>query len=123
MTEVSEGNGRGEAGPGPITLDPPTSAAKPKVVPHFTPAERAARGKAARAEVPRSSQAEIDFPKSRDPVGAAGGAGGVAGAGAGADPLRADAGVAVRVLSRRRADHGGGSGADAELGLRVAAVR
>ena len=31
------------------------SPSKPKVVPHFTPAERAARGKAARAEVPRSS--------------------------------------------------------------------
>ena len=31
------------------------------MVPHFTPAERAARGKAARAEVPRSSQAEIEF--------------------------------------------------------------
>ncbi|MFO7571723.1 MAG: DUF2252 domain-containing protein [Gaiellaceae bacterium] len=40
-----------------------------KVVSHFTPAERAARGKAARAEVPRSTQAEIVFPKERDPVG------------------------------------------------------
>ena len=39
-----------------------------KVVAHFTRAERAARGKAARAEVPRSSQADIDFPKPRDPV-------------------------------------------------------
>jgi len=43
-------------------------AAQPKVVPHFTPAERAARGKAARAEVPRTSQAEIEVPKDRDPV-------------------------------------------------------
>ena len=42
--------------------------AKPKVVPHFTRAERAARGKAARAEVPRSSQAEIEFPERRDPI-------------------------------------------------------
>jgi len=41
----------------------------PKVVPHFTRAERAARGKAARAEVPRSVQAEIEFPKRRDVVG------------------------------------------------------
>jgi uncharacterized protein (DUF2252 family) len=41
---------------------------KPKVVPHFTRAERAARGKAARVEVPRSSQAGIDFPKWRDPI-------------------------------------------------------
>ena len=39
-----------------------------KAVPHFTRAERAARGKAARAEVPRSSHAEIDFPEARDPV-------------------------------------------------------
>ena len=41
---------------------------KPKAVPHFTRAERAARGKAARAEVPRSLQGEIDFPERRDPV-------------------------------------------------------
>jgi uncharacterized protein (DUF2252 family) len=39
-----------------------------KVVPHFTRGERAARGKAARAEVPRSSQAQIEFPSERDPV-------------------------------------------------------
>jgi uncharacterized protein (DUF2252 family) len=44
------------------------SKVEPKVVPHFTRAERAARGKAARAEVPRASQAEIDIPKDRDPV-------------------------------------------------------
>jgi uncharacterized protein (DUF2252 family) len=37
-------------------------------VPHFTRAERAARGKAARAEVPRAVQAEIEFPGDRDPV-------------------------------------------------------
>ena len=42
--------------------------AKPKAVPHFTRAERAARGKAARAEMPRSLQGEIDFPEQRDPV-------------------------------------------------------
>ena len=50
---------------------PPTdgkSPSKPKVVPHFTPGERAARGKAARAEIPRSTQADIAFPKRRDPV-------------------------------------------------------
>jgi len=41
---------------------------KPKAVPHFTRAELAARGKAARAEVPRSVQGEIDFPERRDPV-------------------------------------------------------
>ena len=43
--------------------------AKPRVVPHFTVGERAARGKAARAEVPRSSQAGIEFPSLRDPIG------------------------------------------------------
>jgi uncharacterized protein (DUF2252 family) len=41
---------------------------KTKVVAHFTPGERAARGKAARAEIPRSSQAEIEFRKRRDPI-------------------------------------------------------
>ena len=41
---------------------------KPKPVPHLTLPQRAARGKAARAEVPRSAQAEIDFPERRDPV-------------------------------------------------------
>jgi uncharacterized protein (DUF2252 family) len=43
--------------------------AKPRPVPHFTPEERAARGKAARAEVPRSSHGDWE-PASdrRDPV-------------------------------------------------------
>ena len=43
-------------------------AAATKAVPHFTRAERAARGKAARAEIPRSSHAQIEFPPDRDPV-------------------------------------------------------
>jgi hypothetical protein len=44
-------------------------SSKPKVVPHFTPAERAARGKAARAEVPRSSHGAWEAgPNRRDPV-------------------------------------------------------
>ena len=38
-------------------------------VSHFSRSERAARGKAARAEVPRSVQGEIQFPKRRDPIG------------------------------------------------------
>ena len=50
---------------GSSSREPPP---KPKAVPHFTRAERAARGKAARAEVPRSLQGEIDFPERRDPV-------------------------------------------------------
>ena len=35
---------------------------------HLTRGERVARGKAARAEVPRSAHAQIEFPQSRDPV-------------------------------------------------------
>src|SRR4051794_34937133 len=35
---------------------------------HPTRAERVARGKAARAALPRSRQAEIDFPAGRDPI-------------------------------------------------------
>jgi uncharacterized protein (DUF2252 family) len=37
-------------------------------VPHFTAEERAARGRAARAECPRSSHAGFDLPAGRDPV-------------------------------------------------------
>ncbi len=44
------------------------TAGKPKVVPYFTRAERGAKGKMARADVPRSTQAEIEFPVRRDPV-------------------------------------------------------
>ena len=44
-------------------------SSKREAVPHFTPAERAARGKAERAEVPRSSHAEWEPPHNRrDPV-------------------------------------------------------
>ena len=41
----------------------------PAVVEHFTEAERAARGKAARAEVPRASHATLEPSPDRDPVG------------------------------------------------------
>src|SRR4051812_24976008 len=52
------------------TLEPGsgTRSSASKVVDHFTPAERAARGKAARAEVPRTTQSDIEFPTPRDPV-------------------------------------------------------
>jgi len=40
-------------------------AARPQAVPHLTVAERAARGKAARAEVPRSSHASFEPPPRR----------------------------------------------------------
>ena len=43
-------------------------ASAAKVVAHLTRGERAAGGKAARAEVPRSAQAQIDFDTPRDPV-------------------------------------------------------
>jgi uncharacterized protein (DUF2252 family) len=44
------------------------SASTPTAVRHLTIRERAARGKAARAEVSRSGQAVIEFPKSRNPI-------------------------------------------------------
>jgi uncharacterized protein (DUF2252 family) len=44
-------------------------ANRARTVPHFSPAERAARGKAARSEVPRSSHGEWEPPSKRpDPV-------------------------------------------------------
>ena len=49
-----------------------TAASKPKakpVLPHLSVAERVARGKAARAEVPRSRHAEFEPPRDRaDPI-------------------------------------------------------
>ena len=45
------------------------SASRPRAVPHFTPAERAARGRAARGELPRSAHAEWEpGPRRRDPI-------------------------------------------------------
>ncbi len=69
--EVTKGLSDEERAPGRAAAaksDPVVEDAAAKAVPHFTRAERAARGKAARAEVPRSTQGEIDFPKRRDPV-------------------------------------------------------
>src|SRR5215470_7104514 len=43
-------------------------AAPPAKVLHFTPAERTARGRAARAEAPRTSHAALDLAPDRDPV-------------------------------------------------------
>ena len=51
-----------------LPTDGRTGSRAPKVVDHFTRAERAARGKAARAEVPRTTQRDVEFPKPRDPV-------------------------------------------------------
>ena len=46
---------------------PPARAAAPEV-PHFTVDERAARGRSARAECPRSSHAGFELAEDRDPV-------------------------------------------------------
>jgi uncharacterized protein (DUF2252 family) len=46
-----------------------TARRSPKPVPHPTRAERVAGGRAARADVPRSAHAGIEFPEPRDPVG------------------------------------------------------
>ena len=43
-------------------------AAPAPAVPHFTPSERAARGRSARAECPRSSHADFELADDRDPV-------------------------------------------------------
>jgi uncharacterized protein (DUF2252 family) len=51
-----------------IQIDKTTAPSPPPRVPHFTAAERAARGRAARAEVPRASHAVLDAVEGRDPV-------------------------------------------------------
>ena len=81
------------------------AATRPPVEPvaHFTVAERAARGRAARADVPRRSHASWEpSPGRADPVELLEEQAEVAGGGARADPLRADARLAVHVLPRRR---------------------
>ena len=83
-------------------------SSRPTPVPHFTPAERAARGKAARAELPRSAHAAVGAGAgTQRPGGRARGASADAAARTRADPLRAHARVAVRLLPRRRAPDGG----------------
>src|SRR3954449_7739415 len=47
---------------------PESEPAAPKVL-HFSPDERAARGKAARADAPRTSHSALDLTEGRDPVG------------------------------------------------------
>ena len=93
-------------------------------VDHFTVEERVARGKQARADVRRSSHADWEPPPHRpDPGRAARGAGEDACAGARADPLRADARLAVHVLPRRRLPDGVRSRRDAAHGSAHAALR
>ena len=90
----------------------------------MTPAERAARGKEARAAVPRDSHAVFDpGPGRPGPGRPAGGAGDHARCGARADPLRTHDGLAVYVLSWRCAAHGRRPGAHPGLGVAGAGVR
>ena len=70
-------------------------------------AERVARGKAARADVPRAAHAEFDpGPGAAGPGRPAREPGRDPRARAGADPLRAHAGLAVHLLPRRGPGHG-----------------
>ena len=71
MTEVEKSQERPI--PESVDVDEPVPAdgdsSMPKAVPHFTTDERVARGKAARAEVPRSAHAEWEPASNRrDPV-------------------------------------------------------
>ena len=95
-----------------------TTTAAASAVPHLSVAERVARGKAARDEVPRASHAV--YTPSNDPgrsARCAGAAGHDPCPRAGADSIWPDARVAVHVLPRRRDDHGRGSGRDATVRL------
>ena len=75
---------------------------------HLDPDQRAAIGRAARAEVRRSSHAEwTPAPDRRDPAELLTDPGGDPRRGAGAAAPRAHAGVAVHLLPRRRGGHGG----------------
>ena len=96
----------------------------PKAVPHFTPAERAARGRAARGELPRSAHARLGAGAgTRRPGRSPRGAGADPAAGARPDPVRAHARVAVRLLPRRRLSDGGRSRGRAADGTARAALR
>ena len=84
-----------------------------------SPEQRAAVGKAARAEAPLESHAEFRPAKSRDPGGIAAEPGRDPRTGAGADPPWPDARVAVHVLPRRGARDGRRPRDDADAGLRT----
>ena len=97
---------------------------KTNELPHLTPAERRARGKAARVETPRSAQAALEPAAHRpDPVELLQRQAAVAGAGVGAAALRADGGLAVHLLPRRRTADGRRPGGDAPVGAAGAALR
>ena len=80
----------------------------PPKVEHFTPAERAARGKAARAEVPRTSHADWEpSPTRPDPVAILEAQAVSREQSLLPDPLRPDARLAVHLLPRRGGPDGG----------------
>ena len=85
-------------------------------LPQLSVAERVARGKGARREVPRSSHAVFEpTPHRLDPVELLERQADTRVPGARPDPLRADARLAVHLLPRRGADHGRRPGGDAAL--------
>ena len=99
---VEETAGQGHGG-----VETSPRQATPRRVEHFTPAERAARGKAARAEVPRASHGDWEPPIHRpDPVELLDGAGDDPRPGARSDPPRPHARLAVHLLPRRRLPDG-----------------
>ena len=59
---------RGDDNEGLDDQEPAGTVTAVKPIPHLTRAERAARGKAARAEIPRSVHAQIEFAHDRDPI-------------------------------------------------------
>ena len=93
-------------------------------LPQLSVSERVARGKAARREVPRSSHASVRAGgASARPGRAAGAPGRHPLARARPHPLRADARLAVHLLSRRGADHGCRPGPDSANGLHRPVLR
>ena len=117
------GGGAARKSSTPSTAASARRPARPAAVEHLSRADRAARGKDARAVAPLESHAEFSAGPGAGSGRAAAGPGGVAGAGAGAGPARADAGVPVHVLPGRGAADGGGPGRHARLGAAGAAVR
>ena len=87
----------------PVAEDGPASGQAGQVE-HLTMAERAARGKAVRKLVPLSVHGEWQPSSDRpDPVRLLEEQARKSGAGAGSDPVRPNVGLAVYLLSRRRA--------------------
>ncbi len=94
-----------------------TAMAAPEAIEHPKPAERAAKGRAARATVPRTSHAGWDAPADRmSPVEVLKEQAKTRVRRAHPDPARPHDGVTVRVLPRRGGGHGGRPRDDAELG-------